>query len=288
MFLHANSNNVWTHHYTSKHTHCCSGLALYNGIRDHHLPLLSRHFILPLLVHCLSITLIVTAPFLFHICFLMVLMWWHLSLTFLTICASYQSLNSCHIIPARSDSVKDLSLSILFYLYAIFQSILLAPMHPCLSFITPIISSGVSSPLPCSPVACWLPWVQILLRKRLGWEFNCCTTRIEPDQPTKRQNHSPFSSPSLHASASSLALFFFLPLAIILGDKGLFVGADSSYRIVFLTGVWRLIFSAACKNSHTYQKEWEICYFILNFGCLNCQSDLVCVVWKKWVKLWPP
>lgn len=114
MFLHANSNNVCTHHYTSKHTHCCSGLALYNGIRDHHLPLLSRHFILPLLVHCLSITLIVTAPFLFHICFLMVLMWWHLSLTFLTICASYQSLNSCHIIPARSDSVKDLSLSILF------------------------------------------------------------------------------------------------------------------------------------------------------------------------------
>lgn len=156
MFLHTNSNNVCTHHYTSKHTHCCSGLALYNGIRDHHLPLLSRHFILPLLVHCLSITLIVTAPFLFHICFLMVLMWWHLSLTFLTICASYQSLNSCHIIPARSDSMKDLSLSILFYLYAIFQSILLAPMHPC-THASPLSLQSFDQgfPPPC-PVVLWL------------------------------------------------------------------------------------------------------------------------------------
>lgn len=146
MFLHTNSNNVCTHHYTSKHTHCCSGLAPYNGIRDHHLPLLSHHFILPLLVHCLSITLIVTAPFLFHICFLMVLMWWHLSLTFLTICASYQSLNSCH----RSDSVKDLSLSILMQFSNLFSS------HPC-THASPLSLQSFDQrfPPPC-PVVLWL------------------------------------------------------------------------------------------------------------------------------------
>lgn len=42
---------------TYKHAHSWSGLAQDNGIRDHHLPLLSRHLILPTLLRsfCLSL-----------------------------------------------------------------------------------------------------------------------------------------------------------------------------------------------------------------------------------------
>ena len=103
-------------------------------------------------------------------------------------------------------------LQVLIYFSAVFQSTLL-PLH----FLSlPSLQSCHHGSVPhshCSPVACPTPLSPNPLKgKRLGWEFNRCTTRIEPDQPTKRQNRSPPSlqppsssslPPSLHASAPS-------------------------------------------------------------------------------------
>lgn len=61
-----------THRYTSKHS-LLLRISLYNGIRDHHLPLLAHHSILPLLLQfsCLSITL----SLLSHISFTFAFRW---------------------------------------------------------------------------------------------------------------------------------------------------------------------------------------------------------------------
>lgn len=90
----------------------------------------------------------------------------------------------------------------------LFPNFSLHPPHPppplCITSRVPPFHPGVSwpsdSPLGPNP-----------LRQRLGCEFNCCTPRIEPDQPTKRQNLSPPPPPPLLACHCPICFSFTLP-----------------------------------------------------------------------------
>ena len=274
---------------TYKHAHSWSGLARDNGIRDHHLPLLSRHLILPTLLcfFCLSVPYCplslssppsdsynVRAP---------------LSLTFLAV-----SLNSRRVIPAKLIKFASTErthphrpcfpppplLEVLIYFSAILQSTSL-PLHP---FSLPSLQSCHHGSVPhshCSPVACPTPLSPNPLKgKRLGREFNRCTTRIEPDQPTKRQNRSPPSLQPPSSSSSSLPpcmplphlLLPLSPLAFISGDKGLFVRAGSAER--WCPG-WRNVAHHFCVC--VCKKIWCIWFFFKREQIVTGDRQTICV-----------
>lgn len=138
--------------------------------------------------------------------------------------------------PSRSDNNLILALSF----HSVFPSSAL-PVSFSLSLCIPMPFSSIIPSLdpPLTLSSCGLPppLRPNPLKDGVGWEFNRRTTRIEPDQPTKRQKRSPPSSPSSHASIPSASfpspppLSLPSPLAFISGDKGLqYLAAVADWR----------------------------------------------------------
>lgn len=130
-------------------------------------------------------------------------------------------------------------------------------------------------PSRCSPVACRLPRVQILLRNRLGWEFSCCTTRIEPDQSTTRQNRSPSPPymplphlpPPPHPQLSSWVII----VRTVSSERCILDGGISQ---AFITGMKMYLISGLCSSVFVFSHSQKVLGSLMIRGAPF--SDLKC------------